>query len=53
VAASFTHTDVETARFSKYKDLCMEGLHSQISIYLKENLQSEFYKTYDPPIPIT
>ena len=53
MAAGNTQTDVETARFSKYKDLCMEELHSQISSYLNENLQSEILKTYAPPIPVT
>jgi len=28
-AAGFSHTGLETARISKYKDLCIEGFHSQ------------------------
>ena len=35
VAASFTQTSGDTAKISKFKDLCIEGLHSQSTHHFK------------------
>ena len=35
VAAGFTNISAETARISKYNELCIEGLHSQNTRHYK------------------
>jgi hypothetical protein len=45
MAAGFTKDGVESASISKYKDLCIEGLHSQSTRHFKRKTSERVSQT--------